>query len=109
MSLGEPVQQEGGWPRSQAAQENGCLIRLHVKRFGILEFRSAHRCMVLVSDGACGADDDLRRQPHRRAQAPEGAVAEDDVTAMRAGDVAGDGKAEPGAALVLVARLVEAN
>ena len=49
------------------------------------------------------------RQPHRRAQAPERALAQHDVTAMRTGDIAGDGKAEARAALVLVAGLVEAH
>ena len=43
----------------------------------------------------------------RRAQAAERAVAERDVAAVRARDVAGDGEAEAGAALVLVARVVE--
>src|SRR5712692_8571699 len=35
------------------------------------------------------------------------AVAEQNVAAVGAGDVAGDGEAEPGAAFVLVARVVE--
>src|SRR5262245_35181497 len=47
------------------------------------------------------------RHPHRGAQAAERAVAQADVAAMRARDVARDGETEPGAALVLVARIVE--
>src|SRR4051794_5247436 len=51
----------------------------------------------------------LRRQAHARAHAAERALVERDVAAMGARDVAGDGKAEARAALVLVARLVEAH
>src|SRR5664279_6424750 len=49
----------------------------------------------------------LHRYPYRGAQAAHRAVAERDVAAMRAGDVAGDGEAEAGAAFVLVAGVVE--
>ena len=51
--------------------------------------------------------DRLHRHPHRRAQAAHRAVAERDVAAMRAGDVAGDGEPQPGAAFVLVAGVVQ--
>src|SRR4029079_8897790 len=44
-----------------------------------------------------------------RPQAAEWRVAERDVAAVAAGDVAGDGEAKPGAALVLVAGVVEAQ
>src|SRR6185295_20259436 len=49
------------------------------------------------------------RHPYRGAQAAHRAVAERDVAAMRAGDVAGDRKAKAGAAFVLVAGVVEAQ
>src|SRR5688572_27231493 len=49
----------------------------------------------------------LDRDPHGRAQAAERAVAERDVTAMRARDIAGDGEPEAGAAFVLVARVIK--
>ena len=52
-------------------------------------------------------EPDLDRHAHRRAQAAERAVAERDVAAVRARDVARDGEAEAGAALVLIARIVE--
>src|SRR5437763_5811048 len=51
----------------------------------------------------------LDRHPHRRAQAAHRAVAERDVAAMRARDVACDREAEAGVALVLIARVVEAQ
>src|SRR5579864_5788105 len=51
----------------------------------------------------------LHRYPNRGAQPPHRAVAEHDVAAMGAGDVAGDGKPEAAAAFVLVARVVEAK
>src|SRR5260370_25890075 len=47
------------------------------------------------------------RYPHRGAKSAHRAVAERDVAAMRARDVAGDGKAEPGAALILVAGVIQ--
>src|SRR5688572_27586901 len=47
------------------------------------------------------------RQPDGRPEAAQGRVPEGDVAAMRPREVAGDRKAEAGAALVLVARLVE--
>src|SRR5689334_3477578 len=50
---------------------------------------------------------ELYRYPHRRAQAAHRAVAEHDVAAMRAGDVAGDRKPEACATLVLISRVVE--
>src|SRR6187397_3730371 len=46
---------------------------------------------------------------HRGAQSAERAVRQHDVAAVRAGDVAGDGEAEAGAAFVLVARVVAAE
>src|SRR5207248_11302209 len=49
----------------------------------------------------------LNRYPHGRPQAAQWAVAEQNVAAMGAGDVAGNGKTEPGAAFVLIARVVE--
>src|SRR6201988_4053279 len=49
----------------------------------------------------------LDRNPHRRAQPTHRAVAERDVAAMGAGDVAGNRQPKPGAAFVLVARIVE--
>ena len=49
----------------------------------------------------------LNRHADRRAQAAERAFAERDVAAMRARDIAGDGEAEPRAALILIARGVE--
>src|SRR5205085_7612337 len=51
----------------------------------------------------------LHRHPYRGAQSAHRAVAEHDVAAMRAGDIAGDRKAEAGAAFVLVAGIVEAQ
>src|SRR5262249_6014638 len=63
-----------------------------------------------------GALPDAKRQAPQsdwhldgRPQAAERRVAERDVAAVGAGDVAGDGETEPGAALVLVARIVEAQ
>src|SRR5207237_4502421 len=47
------------------------------------------------------------RDPHRRGQAAHRAVAEHDIAAMRARDVAGDRKSEAGAALVLVAGAIQ--
>src|SRR5689334_18888255 len=49
----------------------------------------------------------LDRYPNRRAKPAHRTVAERNVAAMRAGDVARDGKAEPGAAFVLVAGIVQ--
>src|SRR5262245_55695496 len=51
--------------------------------------------------------DFLHRHAYGRPQAAERAVAEHDVAAVRAGEVARDRKTEPGAALVLIARIVE--
>src|SRR5947208_304776 len=56
-----------------------------------------------------GYEDGSHRHPHRGAQAAHRAVAEADVAAVRAGDVAGDREAQAGAALVLVAGVVEAQ
>src|ERR1700719_2384713 len=47
------------------------------------------------------------RHPHGGAQAAHRAVAERDVAAVRAGDVAGDRQAQSGAAFILVAGVVE--
>ena len=49
----------------------------------------------------------LHRHPDRRPQAAERAVAERDVAAVRARDVARDRQPQAGAALVLIARVVE--
>src|SRR5215203_962523 len=49
----------------------------------------------------------LHRHAHGGAQAPERRIAQHDVAAMGARDVARDGEAEPRAALVLIARIVE--
>ena len=54
-----------------------------------------------------GEAEASHRHPHRGAQAAHRAVAERDVAAMRARDVAGDRKAQAGAALILVAGVVE--
>ena len=54
-----------------------------------------------------GAREKSHRNPDRGAKAAHRAVAKRDVAAMRAGDVAGDRKAEAGAALVLVAGVIE--
>src|SRR5262245_22725215 len=51
----------------------------------------------------------LHRHAHRGPQSAERAVGQHDVAAMRAGDVAGDRKAESGAAFVLIARIVAAE
>src|SRR5262249_1365192 len=51
--------------------------------------------------------DFLYRHAHGRRQAGAGAVAEHDAAAVGAGDVARDRETEPGAALVLIARIVE--
>src|SRR6185437_6866311 len=51
----------------------------------------------------------LYRNAQAGAQAAERAVAEPDFAAMRARDVASDRQAKAGAAMVLVARLVEAE
>src|ERR671911_288083 len=64
------------------------------------------------ADPGAGHDDwaatrALNRDGHHRAQAPEGAVGEADVTAMAVGDVAGDREPEPGAAFILVARIIQ--
>src|SRR5262245_49733369 len=50
----------------------------------------------------------LQRHPHGRAQAAHGGLAERDVAAVAAGDVAGDGKTEACVARVLVAAVAEA-
>src|SRR5229473_1139908 len=57
--------------------------------------------------GAGGDAASLHRYPHRGAKPAHRAVAEHDVAAMRARDVAGDGKPKPGAALILVAGVIE--
>src|SRR4051812_45567959 len=49
----------------------------------------------------------LDGDPHRRPQTAHRAVAKRNIAAMRARDIAGDGEAKTGAALVLVARIVE--
>src|SRR5215212_9876603 len=49
----------------------------------------------------------LDRYPHAGAKAAHRAVAERDVAAMRARDVAGDRKSQSGAALVLVAGIIQ--
>src|SRR5690606_35226848 len=49
------------------------------------------------------------RYAHDGPQAAHRAVAERDVAAMAAGDVAGDGKPEPGAAVIEVTRFVETH
>jgi len=49
----------------------------------------------------------LDGNPHRGPQPAHRAVAEGDVAAVRAGDVAGDRQPQPRAALILVARIVE--
>src|SRR6266700_6220360 len=54
-----------------------------------------------------GARENSHRDPHGGAQAAHRAVAEHDIAAMRARDVAGDRKSEAGAALVLVAGAVQ--
>src|SRR5262245_16279078 len=50
---------------------------------------------------------DLDRNPYRCPQSAQWTVRQHDVAAVRAGDVAGDGKPQPGAAFVLIARVVE--
>src|SRR5436190_13752599 len=49
----------------------------------------------------------LHRQPYRRAQSAQGTVAEHEVAAVGAGDIAGDGEAEADAAGLQVAALVQ--
>ena len=53
------------------------------------------------------SDAQLHRHFHRRPQAAERAVTQRNISAMRACDVARDGKAEAGAAFVLIAGVVE--
>src|SRR3954447_25440681 len=54
-------------------------------------------------------DAKLNRHPHPRAQPAERACIKRDVAAVRARDVARDGETQAGAALVLVARVVESE
>ena len=58
-----------------------------------------------VFRGPAGASD---RDLHQGAEAAEGAFEEQDVAAMAAGDIAGDGETEAGAGAVLVAGFIEA-
>src|SRR5262245_33674477 len=51
----------------------------------------------------------LDRHAHARPQSAERAVRQQDIAAVRAGDVAGDGEAKAGAAFVLVAGIIEAQ
>src|SRR5262245_18396489 len=55
----------------------------------------------------CPPYRNLDGNPHRRTQPTHRAVAERDVAAMRAGDVAGNRPSKARAAFVLVARIVE--
>src|SRR6476659_7725230 len=73
------------------------------------------RCAPCTKPDCTEADHPIRRAarpashryPHRGAQPAHRTVAEHDVAAMRARDVAGDGKPKHGAALILVAGVVE--
>src|SRR5215469_4049170 len=49
----------------------------------------------------------LNRNPDGGAQSPEGTVAQQNVATVRTGDIAGNGQSETGAALILIAGVVE--
>src|SRR6266404_7115367 len=102
-----PPRGEGGRPK--AGGVGGCLSKVIVCALPCANPHPSHRalrsrCATLPTRGR---DQRLHRYPYRGAQAAHRAVAERDVAAMRAGDVAGDGEAKPGAAFVLVAGVVE--
>src|SRR6476619_1240091 len=68
-------------------------------------------CPMAATNGRWSRGTEPARQsdryPHRGAKTAHRAVAERDVSAMRTGDVAGDRKSQAGAALVLVAGVIQ--
>src|SRR5580692_12298280 len=68
--------------------------------------KEAYRARQPTPNGKRRGSD---RHLDSRPQAAQRRVAECDVAAVGPGDVAGDGETEPGAALVLVARVVDAE
>src|ERR1700676_4179555 len=63
--------------------------------------------MILSEKSATFRDHALNRHPHYSTQTAKRAVGKRDVAAMGARDVARDREPEPGAAFVLIARVVE--
>src|SRR5216684_2515423 len=63
--------------------------------------------IILLMEWNARPNAHLHRYPHRRAKPAHRTVAERDVAAMRARDVAGNRETKPGTALVLVAGVVQ--
>src|SRR6476619_2695664 len=71
-------------------------------------------CPTAPMTGRCARCTDRRHPtdvlygyPHRGAEPAHRAFSQRDVTAMRSRDIAGDGKAQAGAAFILVAGVVQ--